>query len=71
LTAALDRLPPIALVIGAVLSIQFGAAVAATLFDDLGPAGVSLLRLGFAAVVLLAVWRPRPSAHASSASCSA
>jgi inner membrane transporter RhtA len=41
-----------------VTSIQFGAALAATMFDDLGPAGVSLLRLGVAAIVLLAITRP-------------
>jgi inner membrane transporter RhtA len=57
------RVPPVALVLGAVTSIQFGAALAATLFDELGAAGVSLLRLGFAAIVLLAVWRPSPRAH--------
>ena len=50
--------------LGAVTSVQFGAGFAVTVFDDLGAAGVSLLRLGFAAVVLLAVWRPRPSQHA-------
>jgi inner membrane transporter RhtA len=57
------RVPPLALVLGAILSIQFGAAFAATLFDDVDAAAVSVLRLGFAAVVLLAVWRPRPRAH--------
>jgi inner membrane transporter RhtA len=55
----LDRVPPIALVLGGVTSIQFGAALAATLFDDLGPAGVSVLRLGFAAIILMALFRPR------------
>jgi inner membrane transporter RhtA len=57
------RVPPVVLVLGAVTSIQFGAALAATMFDDLGAAGVSALRLGFAALVLLAVWRPRPRDH--------
>jgi inner membrane transporter RhtA len=55
----LDRVPPIGLVLTGVTSIQFGAALAATLFDDLGPAGVSALRLGFAAVILVALFRPR------------
>ena len=55
----LDRVPPIGLVLCGVTSIQFGAALAATLFDDLGPAGVSLLRLGFAAIILVALARPR------------
>ncbi len=60
---ALDPVPPIALVLAGVTSIQFGAALAATLFDDAGPAGVSVLRLGFAALVLLAVWRPWRRRH--------
>src|SRR4051794_34506012 len=48
-------------------SVQFGAALGATLFDTLGPGGASLLRQGFAAVVLLAIWRPRLGAHPASA----
>ena len=60
---ALDPVPPVVLVLTGVTSIQFGAALAATLFDDLGPAGTSVLRLGFAALVLLAIWRPRLSRH--------
>jgi inner membrane transporter RhtA len=63
----LHRAPPIGLVLCGVTSIQFGAALAATLFDDLGPAGVSLLRLGFAAIILVAISRPsvrgRPAAE--------
>src|ERR687888_1779673 len=51
--------PPVAMVIAAATSVQFGAALGSTLFDDLGPGGASLLRQGFAAVVLLALWRPR------------
>jgi len=56
--------PPLALVLGGVTSIQFGAALARTLFDDLGAAGTSTLRLGLAALVLLVVVRPRLRAHA-------
>src|SRR3954466_6599700 len=47
------------LVMGAVASVQIGAAIATTLFDQLGPAGTVLLRTGFAAVVLVLLWRPR------------
>ena len=47
------------MVIAAATSVQFGAALGATLFDTLGPGGASLLRQGFAAIVLLALWRPR------------
>src|SRR3954462_9959108 len=53
---------PVALVLAAVASLQFGAAIAKGLFDELGPAGTVLLRLGWAAVVLLAAWRPRAGA---------
>jgi inner membrane transporter RhtA len=59
----LDRVPPVGLVLTATASVQFGAAIAAKIFDRVGPAGASLLRLVFAAALLLAVWRPRPRAH--------
>jgi inner membrane transporter RhtA len=42
-----------------VASVQLGAAIATTLFDELEPAGTVLLRIGFAAVILVALWRPR------------
>lgn len=54
-----DRVPPGLLVLGAIASVQVGSAVATTLFDDLGAAGVTLLRLLLAALLLLAVLRPR------------
>ena len=47
------------LVLAAIVSVQVGAALAKTLFDNLGAAGVTLLRLGLAALVLLLVARPR------------
>jgi inner membrane transporter RhtA len=53
-----DRIPPTLLVLGAVASVQFGAAVAKTLFDEIGPGGTVFLRVLFAAIVLAAVWRP-------------
>jgi inner membrane transporter RhtA len=49
----------VALVVVAITSLQFGAGFAATLFDDLGAAGAAFLRLAVAALVLLALWRPR------------
>ena len=55
----LDAVPPVPLVLGAVFSVQFGAGLAATLFDDLGPAGTVFLRVAVAALVLVALWRPR------------
>ncbi len=45
--------------LAAVASVQFGAALAKTLFDDLGPGGTVFLRVLFAALVLLVLWRPR------------
>jgi inner membrane transporter RhtA len=50
----------VALVVAAVTSLQFGAGFAVTMFDELGPAGAAFLRLAIAAVVLVAIWRPRP-----------
>ncbi len=55
----LERAPSGALVVGAIASVQFGSAIAATLFDRVGPAGTVLLRLTSATIVLLALWRPR------------
>jgi inner membrane transporter RhtA len=45
-------------VLGGVVSVQVGAALATTLFDELGPGGTVLLRVLLAALVLVAVWRP-------------
>lgn len=53
------RAPAVGLVLLAVTSLQVGAAFAVELFDELGPAGAAFGRLGFAALILLAVWRPR------------
>ncbi|MDQ1633099.1 MAG: inner rane transporter RhtA, partial [Frankiaceae bacterium] len=44
---------------GAVVSVQTGAALAKSLFAQLGPTGATALRLSFAAVVLLVLIRPR------------
>jgi len=55
----LDHLPPPAIVIGAILSIQLGAAVATSLFDSVGPTGATFLRLALGLVVLFVVGRPR------------
>ena len=44
----------IALVVVAVSTLQVGAAFAVTLFDEVGTAGAALLRLGIAALVLVA-----------------
>ncbi len=59
----MDRTPSGVLVIGAIASLQFGAALAATLFATLGPAGIAALRLLFGAIVLCAIRRPRLTGH--------
>jgi inner membrane transporter RhtA len=51
------------LIFVAVGSVQFGAALARTLFDDAGPAGTVLVRVAFAAIVLAALWRPPLRGH--------
>lgn len=53
-----NLLAGVGLVIGSCISLQFGAAVAVQLFPHLGAWGVTTLRLGMAAVILLAVVRP-------------
>jgi inner membrane transporter RhtA len=47
------------LVLLSITSVQFGSAIARTLFDDLGAAGVTLLRLASAALVIGVATRPR------------
>jgi len=44
-------------------SVQVGAALAKSLFAALGPGGTVFLRVGFAALALLLVWRPRLRAY--------
>ena len=56
---SLQSVPPPALVLLAIGSVQTGAALAKDLFDELGPGGTVFLRLAFAALLLTALWRPR------------
>jgi inner membrane transporter RhtA len=51
------------MVVGGIVSVQTGAAVAFGLFDRLGPGGTVFLRVLFAAVVLAAIWRPVVRGH--------
>ncbi|MCL4289033.1 MAG: EamA family transporter [Thermoleophilia bacterium] len=51
-------LPPVFLVLAAIASVQFGAALAATLFSEVGPGGAVFLRVAIAAALLAALWRP-------------
>jgi inner membrane transporter RhtA len=58
-----DEARGVALVVAAVTSLQFGAGFAVTLFDDLGASGAAFVRLAVAAIVLVAIWRPRLGGH--------
>jgi inner membrane transporter RhtA len=55
---SVDRRTAPLLVLGGVVSVQFGGAFAATLVPRIGAAGSVLLRLVFAMVILYAVARP-------------
>ena len=64
---ATSAVPAPVLVLSAVVSVQFGGALAATLVPEIGAAGSVTLRLLFAALVLGAVARPRLRGHSRSA----
>lgn len=55
----LSRAPSPALVVGGIASVQFGSALAATLFARIGPGGAVLLRLLTATIALGLIWPPR------------
>jgi inner membrane transporter RhtA len=65
-SSVFDRVPAPGLVLAGMATVQVGAALATKLFDHLGPGGTVMLRVGFAAVVLWAIWRPVPRAHSAS-----
>ena len=55
----LSRVSPLVLVLAATVSVQFGAALAVTLFDRVGAVGSTFLRLALASLMLIAVSRPK------------
>jgi inner membrane transporter RhtA len=55
---AIGAVPPPAQVLAGILSVQIGAALAKQLFATVGSSGAVAVRLLFAALVLLVVWRP-------------
>ncbi len=61
---AAGSVPPTGLVLLSTLSVQLGAAVAKNLFPALSPAGAVLLRVGFGAIILLALRRSRLRGYA-------
>ncbi|MFB6943712.1 DMT family transporter [Streptomyces sp. NPDC056237] len=56
-------LAPVALVVAGGLSVQFGSAVAVLLMPRAGALGVVTLRLAVAALVMMAVCRPKVRGH--------
>src|SRR4051812_12826586 len=56
---AAEAIPAPVLVLGAIVSVQCGGAVATHLFDEVGPGGAVLLRLALSAPILLLLSRPR------------
>ena len=52
-------MPAPLLVLVAIASVQIGSAVARTVFDDVGANGITLLRLAFSGLLLVALVRPR------------
>ncbi len=56
-----QRVPAPLLVVGSVVSVQVGGALAKHVIDDTGAAGATVLRLAFAAALLCLLWRPRVS----------
>ncbi|MFI6148254.1 EamA family transporter [Streptomyces sp. NPDC051109] len=62
-TAGPSRFGPVALVIAAGISVQFGAALAVMIMPAAGAAGVVTLRLAAAALVLLLLCRPKVRGH--------
>ena len=54
----LGAIPPPALVLLGIVSVQLGSAIAKNLFITVGSFGTVALRLFFAALVLMLLWRP-------------
>jgi inner membrane transporter RhtA len=60
---SLHRIPAVWLVIGGILSVQVGAAIAKSLFGRVPPTSMVWLRLVTSAVIFLIVVRPRLGGH--------
>ena len=54
---SLKKPSPVGLVLLAIISVQFGSALAKSLFGELGMWGVVSLRVSFSTVVLFSLWR--------------
>jgi inner membrane transporter RhtA len=54
----LEAIPPVPAILGAIVSVQAGAALAKGLFPALGPIGTVGLRVVLSAIMLMAAFRP-------------
>ena len=54
----LGAIPPVPAIIGGIVSVQAGAALAKGLFPALGAVGTVGLRVGLSAIMLIAAFRP-------------
>src|SRR5688500_16941269 len=61
---AAGALPPPGLALFPLFSVHVRAPIPKRLFDELGPGGTVFLRIAFAALVLLLLWRPPLRYHA-------
>ena len=57
MSVTLKRPSPIGLLLLSIISVQFGSALAKSLFSELGPWGVVALRVSFSAIFLFSAWR--------------
>src|SRR5206468_11359181 len=55
----LEAIPPVPAILGGIVSVQAGAALAKGLFPALGPIGTVGLRVVLSAIMLMAAFRPR------------
>ena len=58
-----DRVPAWLLAVGAIVTVQLGAALATSQFAQIGPAGTAWLRLTFGALIFLVIARPNLSEY--------
>ncbi len=56
--SSLPLISPVWLVLAGILSVQFGASVAKSIFDEVSPTALVFLRLGTSALVLVLIARP-------------
>jgi inner membrane transporter RhtA len=67
MASGLDRLPPTLLLLLAILAVQLGGALAAMVFSDLRPIGVTFASSLFSAIFLTLFGRPQPLLRGSHA----